>query len=441
MRGQAGRSTNRIFPLFTLVLVVGVFFIAFPLPGQEEELVERTICVLDPVDLSEEQSWNSETIKLLISDTIAVFLADKGYNVIDNASVREEASKAGLTGEALLDKERVIESAKGLGADVVINGSFVVEGGAILIGVKAYDIFTGRIATAVVKEGEAGFAIYDTVDETAELIAGKVRENLKPLPESVITVEREKVKIETKIVEEVISVGEDVEITFVSKDEGAEVYLGGEKLIATISGGSAEFTAKAETVLDLVIRKAGHHDREMSVELGVEKEREIELKRLYPAVRLDLSGYWTFTRPLGLNTVIRFHIVPDFLLLRGRVGVFHLPRSYQTGEEWLDITDGMLNTSGGLSLGWYPFISPMSLFRFMLFLGAASDQFYFSGDSVMVGAGLGLEWGIRFEFNLPRVSFFVTGMGTFQWPLTTAAYGRFYGLLMFDVGVGGTWKF
>jgi hypothetical protein len=95
MRGQAGRSTNRAFSLFTLVLLFYVFFVSFPLPGQEDELVERTVCVIDPVDLSEEESADSETIKLLIADTITVLLADKGYNVIDNAVVREEAAKAG----------------------------------------------------------------------------------------------------------------------------------------------------------------------------------------------------------------------------------------------------------------------------------------------------------------------------------------------------------
>lgn len=404
----AGFSCIVFLVLFGLGIVV-------PSLAQDENLVERTICVLDPVDLSEEDLGNSETIKLLIADTVAVLLADKGYNVIDIRTVREEAGEAGLTGEELLEKQKIIDFAKSLGADVVINGVFRIEGQQILIGVKAYDIFTGRIATSAAKKGEAGFAIYDTVDEAGELIAGKVQENLKPLPESVITVEREKVKIETKIVEEVVSVAEEVEITFTSRDEGAEIYLGGEKLIGTIEGGTAEFAAKAETILDLVIRKEDYHERKMSIKLGVEQSRTINIPPLYPVVKYDLSALITSRKLLGATGLLRYHFIPDFLLVRVRMGVYYLPHAYELWEEGVDWSTGMLNTTFGVSIGWYPFISPNSLFRFCFYLGPAADIYIIPGSTAPFHATIGSEWGFRYDLNFPRFSlYFITG-GQWFW--------------------------
>ena len=407
-----GRCAGFSCIVFLVLFGLGI---AVTSPAQDENLVERTICVLDPVDLSEEDFGNSETIKLLIADTVAVLLADKGYNVIDIRTVREEAGKAGLTGEALLEKQKIIDFAKSLGADVVINGVFRIEGQQILIGVKAYDIFTGRIATSAAKKGEAGFAIYDTVDEAAELIAGKVRENLKPLPESVITVEREKVKIETKIVEEVVSVAEEVEITFTSRDEGAEIYLGGEKLIGTIEGGTAEFTAKAETILDLVIRKEDYHERKMSIKLGVEQSRTINIPPLYPVVKYDLSALITSRKLLGVTGLFRYHFIPDFLLVRVRMGVYYLPHAYELWEEGVDWSTGMLNTTFGVSIGWYPFISPNSLFRLCIYIGPAADIYIIPGSTASLHATVGSEWGFRYDLNFPRFSlYFITG-GQWFW--------------------------
>jgi hypothetical protein len=407
-----GRCAGFSCIVFLVLFGLGI---AVPSPAQDENLVERTICVLDPVDLSEEDFGNSETIKLLIADTVAVLLADKGYNVIDVRTVREEAGAAGLTGEALLEKQKIIDFAKSLGADVVINGVFRIEGQQILIGVKAYDIFTGRIATSAAKKGEAGFAIYDTVDEAAELMAGKVRENLKPLPESVITVEREKVKIETKIVEEVVSVAEEVEITFTSKDDGAEIYLGGEKLIATIEGGTAEFAAKAETVLDLVIKKEDYHDRTMSIKLGNEKQRDITIPPLYPVVKYDLSALITSRKLLGATGLLRYHFIPDFLLVRARMGVYYLPHAYELWEEGVDWSTGMLNTTFGVSIGWYPFISPNSVFRLCIYIGPTADIYIIPGSTAPFHATIGSEWGFRYDLNFPRFSLYLFTGGQWFW--------------------------
>ncbi|MCD6123077.1 MAG: hypothetical protein J7K04_14665 [Spirochaetales bacterium] len=62
------------------------------------------------------------------------------------------------------------------------------------------------------------------------------------LPASVVTVQREKIKVEKKVVEKVVFIGKDVSVTCLSGDEDAEILFGGAKHVASIKKGIAKIT-------------------------------------------------------------------------------------------------------------------------------------------------------------------------------------------------------
>ena len=420
----------RFFQAFVSAALL--IFILSPLYSQEN-LVERTICVLDPVDRSEEVQ-QMESISLLVADTIGVRLAEKGYTVIDNSHIRDKAEEEGLSGEELFDKRRILDFAADLGADVVVNGMYRIEGREVLVGIKAYDMFTRRIAAGVIEIGAAGFDIYDTVDAVSERVAGRIRENLKPLPASVITVEREKIRVEKKVVEEVVSIGKDVAITFYSKDEGAELLLGGEKQFAVIRDGTASFTAKADTNLEIVIHKENYHDRVLNIEVG-EEEQEIILPKLYRRTRWDLGGMVRPQLPFGLTGQFRYHFIPDYLLVQSTAGFFYMPSTYKFWEE-VEYNPYMLHGRIDVALGWYPFVRPWVPVRPLVGFGLSGTGYIIEESEDALYPFLGITGFAQVDVNFPEFTIFAR-LG-FDAAVIYQAFGSFPAIGYF--GIGATWK-
>lgn len=391
------------------------FFAQYAASAQTEELVERTVCFFDPINYSDDPAAD-EWVSTLVADTLEVMLRDEGYTVIEGQQRRKAAEAAGHVPDDFLDKDTALEFAASLGADVAATGVFRVEGQQIIIGVKAYDIFTRRIAVAVTKIGEAGIGIYDTVDEAALLIAGRVRENLKPLPADVITVQREKIKVEKRVVEEVVSVGKDVKVVFYSKDEGAELYLGGEKLIGTIEDGKLEYTGKANTSMDIVIKKEHYHDHTQSFTVE-EEDAEFDLERLYWKTKWDIGTQVMINQPLGLNVTFRYHFIPDWLALYTRVGAYYLPPTYMPNQTVIPEGFSILGdvTAG---IGGYAFTPLRWPFRVYLHLAVRGEYNWSSNyefPGVLSFSVLGGGW--FFEMNLPRLIFYAgfEGYAPFGW--------------------------
>lgn len=429
---------NRVFYRFALFSSLLICIISSPLYSQSEELVERTVCIFDPANFSDNPG-EVEWVGPLVADTLEVMLREEGYTVIEAAKRRKAAEEAGHTPEDFLDKETALEFAAALGADVAANGMFRVEGQEIIIGVKAYDIFTRRIAVAITKIGEAGIGIYDTVDEAAVLIAGRVRENLKPLPADFITVQREKIKVEKKVVEEIVSVGKDVTVTFYSDDEGAELYLGGEKRIGTIEDGKLVYTGKADTTVDVVIKKEHYHDHRQDFALG-EEEAEFTLEPLYWKTKWDIGTQVMINQPIGLNGVFRYHFIPDWLTLHTRISTYYIPVTYLPGQNI--VPEGFtVNPNVTVGVGWYPFIVPRSIFRFYIYAGGRVG-FHFLPKTDVTGilTLVAPYGGGHFTLNFPRFNVYV---GIEGGPLLTTVPGK--SALLFSGGegfltLGGTWK-
>lgn len=428
------------------MFIVALFFILFPAAAEEavETFIERTIFIFDPVDMSD-PSEAIEPYSLHISDTLSLTLENSGYTVIQNQEIRRFARDEYDNNAELTSKDKILELAAALGADVAVNGMYWIEDGNIYIGIRAYDIFTGLVATAVTKAGRAGPEFYNTVEEAANIVAEKARENLQPLPESVITVQREKIKVERKIVEEIVSIGEEVTVIFSSADEGAELYLGGEQYIGTIEDGELEYSSKTDSTLSIVIRKENYHDHRQEFNLGSSEER-ITLQKLYRKSDWDFGLQVYSNEPYGAAGVFRRHIIADRVLFHMEGGFFYIPSGYHfTGNE-LTAPGYLLHVRSAFGFEWYPIFAPRSPFRFS-FTGGFLPEWYWSFQSgtplIMTFSFL---WGqLRLEFNRPRSSYYIFGGGNWGSKIVFTSqpfdihidHASMYSAFL---GVGVTWK-
>ena len=393
-----------MFRQFSLV----IFIICIPifLFGQEEKLVERTVLVLNPVNISDNPE-EFDFIGSLVSDTLSIGLNSLGYSVIEGAQWRGAVTEENQQGTDFLDQTWAIDFAASLGADVLVNGMFRVEDQDILIAVKAYDIFTRRIAVAATRVGPAGLGIYDTIDETAEAVAGKIREELKPLPESVITVEREKIRVETKIIEERIEVDKSIKVSFYSSDEGAELFLGGEKQIGVIEDGKFDYLTSPDTVLDVTLKKEGFLPEDITAEIQ-KSNFGVWFDPMYKDTRWDLSFYMSLPQ-LFIGAQYRYFFLPNRVCAYGDGAFSYLPESFNFSEVQ-DFSRAVLDLRLTTGAGWYPFTKPTSLLRLMIGLGVVND-FYVSTGGPSVAYSFMWEFQYRFDLNFPKFSLFLTAHG------------------------------
>ena len=308
--------------LFVVFIMLSVLI--FPVYPQDEDLVERTVLVLDLINYSD-QEGELEMIGDLVSDTVSIVLQELGFGVVSGEMWRTSTDELDFIKDNYLEKGAAMEFAASLGADVLVNGFFRVEEEEVVIGITAYDIFTGLIAVGSSSVGPAGVGIYDTIDETAVAIAGKIREALKPLPASIIEVQREKIRVETKVLEEIVQLGEKVRVTFYSRDEGAQLVLADGSVAGIIEEGKAVYEAHPDTSLLVSIQKENHYTKEETYSIPAE-DTEIELPVLFRKSRWDLSLFYTVNYPLGIGAGYRYHIISEYIYLYALGGAL-LPSS------------------------------------------------------------------------------------------------------------------
>ncbi|MBU0935670.1 MAG: hypothetical protein KKI09_04470 [Spirochaetes bacterium] len=306
-----------LFAFITLAVISG------------QNLVERTVCVFDFAPLGE----TDPTYSRICGDTISIQLETLGYIMVDSSRIRSSYSGP-LTNEAAM-----LESARQLGADVMVSGFYVIDSTGIHIGVKASDILTGLPAVALSESGNAGFEVFDTIDSVSALVASRIREALKPLPASEVVVEREEIIVETTVVEEIVGLGTPITIMLSSKDEGAEVRAG-ERVLGIISEGQLSLDTIQDTRLDLSLSKAGFFNREYSFVARAEKAT-VALPRLKVDPRNQLQVQLSAHKPYGAMLEYQRPLLRNVLVPGLGTGFHYIPFAYEGQETpYLQAADG-----------------------------------------------------------------------------------------------------
>lgn len=326
-----------------------MFFIISVAVASGQNLVERTVCVFDFAPLGETDPAYSR----ICGDTISIQLETLGYIMVDSSRIRSS-----YTGP-LSDETAMLEMARQLGADVAVSGFYVIDSTGIHIGVKATDILTGRPAVALSESGNAGFEVFDTIDSVSALVAGRIREALKPLPASEVVVEREEIKIETTVVEEIVGLGTPIAIVLTSKDEGTEIRAG-ERVLGVISAGQLILDTIQDTRLDLSLSKPGYYSREYSFVARADKTT-VALPRLKVDPRNQIQVQLSAHKPYGARLEYQIPLLRNVLVAGFGAGFHYIPFVYD-GQEIVYLQAGddygedswFGNIPLALSLRFYP---------------------------------------------------------------------------------------
>lgn len=297
-----------LFSLLSLCLGVG--------SAVAQENADRRVAVIDFTPLTNASSAYSQ----ICSDTLSIELERVGYTLIPGDAVR-----LAFQGSAL-DTPAVIKAARAIGADVVVVGFYVIEGNTIFIGVRAIDTKSEAVAISTEESGAAGFEVFDTIDMIAADVARRIQQALKPVQKADVVIEREDVRVETTVVEEIVELGTPLTLILRSRDEGAVVYADDIEL-GTIADGILEIHTKEGSLLALTLRKDGFHDR--SVEFTASDEKpDIKARPLVRKGSPELAVRTALDRPFGLDAAVRWFFLDDTLTAEAGGGLFFIPFQY-----------------------------------------------------------------------------------------------------------------
>lgn len=359
------------------------------------DLTKRTVLVLNFVNFSENKT--NANLSKVFADSLAIALEESDFLVVPQDGVKKRLEELKLVDADLLSLDSLRSIALEFKADVLLVGFYTVDGKVLYTGVRAYDLFADRLAFANIANGEAGLAVFDTVDSIALSAAAAIRDKLPPLAASEVTELQEKVIRVATIENSGIEIGEVIPITIYSKSEDAEVYSG-KILLGRITGGKLIDKGKANTSLNLTVKKKGYFDLTQSFYITKENSN-CTFGTMAKNSMFDFSlSFFPHFLP-GVMTEVRYFPFGEWVFLTGRACV---------GPIFLDFPPlGLDSIVPGLKssvlLGSNLFFNGNFPVRFSYSLG---PEFTVIGNSNGYLADLILIMVLRVEYSMSESSLF-----------------------------------
>lgn len=367
---------------------------AFAAPDQAPDTKDsvRRVCVFDFADRSDGKSQGA--YGPMFADSIAVELEQAGYQVVEPAKVRAARESEGI-GD---DRDKAVALAGELGADVLVTGSYRVEDGRIYTAVTAWDLFSTRPAVATIERGDAGTAVFDSIDQIARTLAERARTSLRPLTPAELVIRSERVKVVNRVEERSVELGKTVDLVLTSSDEGADIAIGGEPA-GKIVEGKLSISAKEGTPLAVVIRGRGLRER-IQVIPKVEAGKTYRLDPAYREARFEFGPTWESQLPLGVGFAARFDLIPDEQALELKGGASFTRAKIMTAGQWAS-KDNVPYLSYMVSIATIPFQPVTNFLRVGVTLGAGQD-FLFARDGADPLSAIALGLGLSLQMPFPR---------------------------------------
>ncbi len=355
------------------------------------------VCVLSPVDLSDGAGSSAGGVGDAIAEIVEKRAAAAGLEVV--ARERWAAAAAQASARDLLHGPAAVRLAAAAGADLVVTGFYRREAaGRALLELKGYDVAGSRILAAVTAHTRSGLALYGATEAAADRLVAALKNPPPPPPGRA---ERVQPGL--------------TQITLLSPDEGAAVFLAGEEPAGKVSGGIVTLEAPAGTVLDIELRKPGFHSRRFTV--GSQPEET--LPALAPETRWSAGLLLTSDRLIGAGVTARRYLLPDRLFAGAETFVYSPPSGDERGPGFrVDLR---------LLLGGHVPADALAPLRFGLAAGAGVQVLNLldSGpphlDPYLSAASVGLELSMK------------------GWTAFARAEAR-YSLDVADQSWGGTWQ-
>jgi hypothetical protein len=319
-------------------------------------------CLLLNANLSETASL--DIFRDVITDALAVELKLADFTLVEEEEGRQAQKQRGLRDEELIRGPTALALARELGADIAVTGFVRIEDSQIICGLKGYESKDGRLMVSVLKRGGAGLKVFSMINAAAaELIPG-LTEPAPPPVEAVKQVTRE-LAVRTLTTEyRPVEMGKLIQVTLLSPDEGAEVFLAGQERVGVIEEGRLSFEAKAGTRLLLEVRMPGCYDREVEVQLR-DQDRRIRLTALQPEESSGVELEVYFPQLLGLGAAYRHLILSGRMFLRAENYLYAQYPAHLINLRSLPV----LHNDIRLLLGGYILMPEASSFKVGLALG------------------------------------------------------------------------
>ncbi len=353
--------------------------------------------MLSPADLSDGAPPSAGGVGDAIAEIVEKRAAAAGLEVV--ARERWAAAAARASARDLLRGPAAVRLAAGAGADLVVAGFYRREAaGRVLLALKGYDVASSRIVAAVTAHTRSGLALYGATEAAADRLLAALKNPLPPPPE---LVERLQPGL--------------AQITLLSPDEGAAVFLAGEEPAGTVTSGTVTLEAPAGTVLDIELRKPGFHSRRFAV--GAQPEEV--LPALAPQTRWSAGLLLTSDRLIGAGAAARRYLLPDRLFAGAEAYVYSPPSDDERGPGF--------RADLRLLLGGHVPADALALVRFGLAAGVGVQVLNLvdSGpphlDPYLNAASVGVELNMK------------------DWTMFARAEAR-YSLGVADESWGGTWQ-
>jgi len=300
-------------------------------------------CVFVSNDLSEGQG--TEKYQKIITDALDVELRNLGLSIVPRREWRDAQEAMELNDEALLSGSNAVSVARSVNSQLAITGFYAVDSGKILIQIKCYSVKQNRLIASFFESARLGLALYNLISSAVVTMQPKVEEGMNPLPAA-----------------ERLSDPRLTEVELLSADEGAEVYLNGEKLVGSIKEGHLNIYSIKGTDLYIELRQEGFHSGQEVIHLGEEIRHEHKMRKMIRKTRWASEILYTSGQMLGLGFALRYYFLPDelFLSLEDYIYVQH---SFEAQSQ------PILHNDIRLLAGRYLFLDAHSPFRFGVSLG------------------------------------------------------------------------
>lgn len=358
-------------PLRPLHITLFTFLAILSLPAiaQDQAGPGKKACVVFTIRDFSVGSENKDYEQPITASVSAAFGVG-GYSVIPPDKWNSEVQRRALDSRALLAEAMAESVAQAVSADLAVTGYFTVEDDRIYISLQCWDVAAGVLATGLQQTARFNLAFYSSLhDRVAEMLP-QIRLTQRPAQ---IAVGAAPVKRQPPV----------ADLTFVSPDEGMEVFLVDDTRIGAISEGKLVWKSGGlvqGSAFSVEKRKQGFHTSHETVRAG----KEIRLSRLESEKQRALEVDWTLGQFLGLGATLRVYSSPDSTFLFVGNYLFAQPPLTAAGNP-------VFHYDTSLGVGAYLFFPPDFPVRFGVSAGAGSVVSVLTGPAGAAYADLYLD--------------------------------------------------
>ncbi len=330
-----------------------------PAFGQQRDAEQKPQCAIFTIQDFSTGSANKDYERPITASVSAAFEVG-GYGIISPEKWGGEVQRRGLSPRALLSEAPALSVGQAVGADLAVTGYFTVEEDRIYISLQCWDVGAGVLAAGLQQTARFNIAFYSSLHDRVADMLPQIR-----LMQS--TAQTASGAAPGKAQPSVS------ELTFVSPDEGMELFLVNDERIGAISNGKLVWNSGGivlGSAFNVEKRKQGFHTSRQTVRAA----KEIRLSGMVREEKRALEVDWTLGQLLGAGATLRVYTRPDETFLFIGNYFFLQPALNAAGNL-------VIHYDTSLGVGAYVFLPPDSPVRFGVSTGAGSVVSILTGPS------------------------------------------------------------